>query len=107
MAEALQPWLQETWRAAATDLRLLHPNPLRLFVYRAYGELVASENYSQRGAAVVDRKDYGLILEAAKRGVVPMRWSLDSPAADGNGGKGRDDADWAGFAREVTESAGL
>ena len=58
------------------------------FVYRGYGELIATEHYQPVGARPsLIRKDYGLILEAAAEGLVPMPL--------------------AGFAREVSESAGL
>jgi len=43
------------------------------FVYHGYGELVASEHYQPVGARqALIRKDYGLILEAAAEGLVPM-----------------------------------
>jgi 3-hydroxyisobutyrate dehydrogenase-like beta-hydroxyacid dehydrogenase len=79
------------------------------FVYRAYGELVASEHYQPAGARPsLIRKDYGLILEAANEGLVPMPLaSLIHERLTATVAKGRDDADWAGFAREVSESAGL
>jgi 3-hydroxyisobutyrate dehydrogenase-like beta-hydroxyacid dehydrogenase len=79
------------------------------FVYRAYGELVASEHYQPAGARPsLIRKDYGLILEAANEGFVPMPLaSLIHERLTATVAKGRDDADWAGFAREVSESAGL
>src|SRR5437879_4193595 len=79
------------------------------FVYRAYGELVASEHYQPVGARPsLIRKDYGLILEAANEGLVPMPLAcLIHERLTATVAKGRDDADWAGFAREVSESAGL
>jgi 3-hydroxyisobutyrate dehydrogenase-like beta-hydroxyacid dehydrogenase len=79
------------------------------FVYRAYGELVATEHYQPVGAKPsLIRKDYGLILEAAAEGLVPMPLaSLIHQRLTATVAKGRDDADWAGFAREVSESAGL
>jgi 3-hydroxyisobutyrate dehydrogenase-like beta-hydroxyacid dehydrogenase len=79
------------------------------FVYRAYGELVAAEHYQPVGARPsLIRKDYGLILEAANEGLVPMPLaSLIHQRLTATVAKGRDDADWAGFAREVSESAGL
>jgi 3-hydroxyisobutyrate dehydrogenase-like beta-hydroxyacid dehydrogenase len=79
------------------------------FVYRAYGELVASENYQPAGARPsLIRKDYGLILDAASEGLVPMPLgSLIHQRLTATVAKGRDDADWAGFAREVSESAGV
>src|SRR4029077_20700525 len=78
-------------------------------VYRGYGELIASEHYQPVGARPsLIRKDFGLILEAADEGLVPMPLAAlihaRVPAAVA---KGRDDDDWAGFAREVSEGAGL
>jgi 3-hydroxyisobutyrate dehydrogenase-like beta-hydroxyacid dehydrogenase len=79
------------------------------FVYRGYGELIASEHYQPVGARPsLIRKDYGLILQAAAEGLVPMPLaSLIHERLTATVAKGRDDADWAGFAREVSESAGL
>jgi 3-hydroxyisobutyrate dehydrogenase-like beta-hydroxyacid dehydrogenase len=79
------------------------------FVYRDYGKLVASEKYEPIGARpALIRKDYGLILAAARDALVPMplaeliHYRLTATVA-----KGREDVDWAGFAREVSEAAGL
>jgi 3-hydroxyisobutyrate dehydrogenase-like beta-hydroxyacid dehydrogenase len=79
------------------------------FVYRGYGELIASENYRPVGAKPsLIRKDYGLILEAANEGLVPMPLAhLIHERLTATVAKGREDIDWAGFAREVSESAGL
>src|SRR5438132_2171934 len=79
------------------------------FVYRGYGELVASEHYQDVGARPsLIRNDYGLILQTADEGLVPMPLaSLIHERLTATVAKGRDDADWAGFAREVSESAGL
>src|SRR5947209_2753204 len=79
------------------------------FVYRAYGELVAAEHYQPVGARPsLIRKDYGLILEAANEGLVPMPLArLIHERLTATVAKGREDVDWAGFAREVSESAGL
>jgi 3-hydroxyisobutyrate dehydrogenase-like beta-hydroxyacid dehydrogenase len=79
------------------------------FVYRGYGELVASEHYQPVGARPsLIRKDYGLILEAAAEGLVPMPLaSLIHDRLTAMVAKGREDVDWAGFAREVSEGAGL
>jgi 3-hydroxyisobutyrate dehydrogenase-like beta-hydroxyacid dehydrogenase len=78
------------------------------FVYRAYGELVATEHYQPVGARpALIRKDYGLILEAAAEGLVPMPLaSLIHERLTATVAKGRD-VDWSGFAREVSEGAGL
>src|SRR5216683_6995878 len=74
------------------------------FVYRAYGELVASEHYQPVGARPsLIRKDYGLILEAANEGLVPMPLaSLIHERLTATLAKNRQDIDWAGFAREVS-----
>ena len=79
------------------------------FVYRGYGELVASEHYRPVGAKPsLIRKDYGLIREAAAEGLVPMPLAdLIHERLTAMVAKGREDVDWAGFAREVSESAGL
>src|SRR5436190_3777141 len=78
------------------------------FVYRGYGELIASEHYQPVGAwPSLIRKDYGLILEAAAEGLVPMPLAcLIHERLTATVAKGREDVDWAGFAREVSESAG-
>jgi 3-hydroxyisobutyrate dehydrogenase-like beta-hydroxyacid dehydrogenase len=77
--------------------------------YRGYGALVASERYLPVGARPsLIRKDYGLILQAADEGLVPMPLAhLIHDRLTATVAKGRDDADWAGFAREVSENAGL
>ena len=79
------------------------------FVYRGYGELVASEHYQPVGARPsLIRKDYGLILEAAAEGLVPMPLAgLIHARLTARVAKGGDDADWSSLAREVSESAGL
>jgi 3-hydroxyisobutyrate dehydrogenase-like beta-hydroxyacid dehydrogenase len=79
------------------------------FVYRGYGELIASEQYQPVGAPpALIRKDYGLILEAAAEGLVPMPLAcLIHDRLTAMVAKGRNDVDWAGFAHEVSENAGL
>ena len=79
------------------------------FVYRGYGELIASEHYQPVGARPsLIRKDFGLVLEAADEGLVPMPLArLVHERLTATVAKGRDGADWAGFAREVSESAGM
>jgi 3-hydroxyisobutyrate dehydrogenase-like beta-hydroxyacid dehydrogenase len=79
------------------------------FVYQAYGKLVASEHYLPVGARPsLIRKDFGLVLDAAKEGLVPMPLAnLIHDRLTATVAKGRDDIDWSGFAREVSESAGL
>jgi 3-hydroxyisobutyrate dehydrogenase-like beta-hydroxyacid dehydrogenase len=79
------------------------------FVYQQYGRLVASEQYEPVGAKPsLIRKDYTLIAQAAQDSLAPMPLAqliLDRLTA--TVAKGRDDVDWAGFAREVSEAAGL
>jgi hypothetical protein len=54
------------------------------------------------------RKDFGLILEAADEGLVPMPLAgLIHERLTATVAKSREDADWAGVAREISESAGL
>jgi 3-hydroxyisobutyrate dehydrogenase-like beta-hydroxyacid dehydrogenase len=79
------------------------------FVYRAYGQLVASEHYQPVGARPsLIRKDYGLVLDAAAEKLVPMPLaSLIHERLTARVAKGRDDLDWASFAREVSENAGM
>ena len=79
------------------------------FVYRGYGELIASEHYQPVGARPsLIRKDYGLIREAAAEGLVPMPLAdLIHERLTAIVAKGRDNVDWSGFAHEVSESAGL
>src|SRR4051794_19222556 len=79
------------------------------FVYRGYGELIASEHYQPVGAKPsLIRKDYGLVLDAAAEGLVPMPLAaLIHERLTATVAKGRNDVDWAGFAREVSESAGV
>jgi 3-hydroxyisobutyrate dehydrogenase-like beta-hydroxyacid dehydrogenase len=79
------------------------------FVYRGYGALIASEHYQPVGARpALIRKDYGLIIEAAAEGLVPMPLaSLIHERLTATVAKGRENVDWAGFAREVSASAGL
>jgi 3-hydroxyisobutyrate dehydrogenase-like beta-hydroxyacid dehydrogenase len=79
------------------------------FVYHSYGRLVADDRYDTVGARPsLIRKDYGLILQAAADSLVPMPLAqLIHDRLTATVAKGRDDRDWAGFAREVSESAGL
>jgi 3-hydroxyisobutyrate dehydrogenase-like beta-hydroxyacid dehydrogenase len=79
------------------------------FVYRGYGELVASEHYQPVGARpALIRKDFGLVLEAAAEGLVPMPLAnLIHDRLTATVARGGADIDWSGFAREVSESAGL
>src|SRR5947208_2978945 len=79
------------------------------FVYRGYGELIASEHYQPVGARPsLIRKDYRLILDTAAEGLIPMPLAnLIHERLTATVAKGREDVDWAGFAREISESAGL
>ena len=79
------------------------------FVYRDYGKLIASGQYQPLGARPsLIRNDYGLILDAANEGLLPMPLAnLIHQRLTATVAKGREDADWAGFAREVSESTGL
>jgi 3-hydroxyisobutyrate dehydrogenase-like beta-hydroxyacid dehydrogenase len=78
------------------------------FAYRGYGELIASENYQPIGARPsLIRKDFGLILDAAAQELVPMPLAaLIHERLTATVAKGRENADWAGFAREVSDAAG-
>jgi 3-hydroxyisobutyrate dehydrogenase-like beta-hydroxyacid dehydrogenase len=79
------------------------------FVYRGYGQLIASEHYQPVGAPpALIRKDYGLILDAAAEALVPMPLAgLIHERLTAMVAKGRNNVDWAGLAREVSENAGL
>jgi 3-hydroxyisobutyrate dehydrogenase-like beta-hydroxyacid dehydrogenase len=57
---------------------------------------------------VLIRKDYGLILDAAEEELVPKPLAgLIHERLTATVAKGRENADWAGFAREVSDAAGL
>ena len=78
-------------------------------VYKNYGKMIAAEDYQPVGAVPsLIRKDFGLVLDEARAQNVPMPLAglvhdrLTSMVA-----KDREDRDWAGFAGEVSESAGL
>jgi 3-hydroxyisobutyrate dehydrogenase-like beta-hydroxyacid dehydrogenase len=79
------------------------------FVYHDYGQLVAAEHYQPVGARPsLIRKDYGLVLDAAAEKLVPMPLAgLIHERLTARVAKGHDDLDWASFAREVSEHAGL
>ena len=79
------------------------------FVYQQYGRLVAAEKYEPVGARPsLIRKDYTLLAQAAQDSLVPMPLAqLIHDRLTATVAKGRDDVDWAGFAREVSEAAGL
>ncbi len=78
-------------------------------VYKNYGSKIASEEYQPIGAKPsLIRKDMGLVLAEAQAAQVPMPLAtLVYDRLTATVAKGRDDIDWSGFAREVSESAGL
>ena len=78
-------------------------------VYKNYGKMIAEEHYQPIGAIPsLIRKDFGLVLQEAKTSNVPMPLaSLVHDRLTAMVAKGREDRDWAGFAQEVSESAGL
>lgn len=78
-------------------------------VYQNYGKLIAAEHYQPIGAVPsLIRKDFGLLLQEAKTSQVPMPLAgLVHDRLTAMVAKGREDRDWAGFAQEVSESAGL
>jgi hypothetical protein len=70
--------------------------------------LVASEHNQPVGARPsLILKDYRLVLEAADDGLVPMPVAHFHERLTATVAKGRDHDDWAGFAREVSDSAGF
>jgi len=78
-------------------------------VYQNYGKLIAAEHYQPIGAVPsLIRKDFGLLLQEAKNSHVPMPLaSLVHDRLTAMVARGREDRDWAGFAQEVSDSAGL
>ncbi len=78
-------------------------------VYKNYGKLISEEHYQPIGAIPsLIRKDFGLILSEANSAAVPMPLaSLVHDRLTAMVAKGREDRDWAGFAEEISESAGL
>ena len=78
-------------------------------VYQNYGKLIAAEHYQPIGAVPsLIRKDFGLLLQEAKTSHVPMPLaSLVHDRLTAMVARGREDRDWAGFAQEVSDSAGL
>ncbi len=77
--------------------------------YKGYGAMIASGNYLPVGGRPsLLRKDFGLILDAARAAAAPMPIAaLVYDRLTATVAKGRDDIDWTGFSREVTEAAGL
>ena len=78
-------------------------------VYKNYGKLIAEEHYQPIGAVPsLIRKDFGLILHESKTVQAPMPLAgLVHDRLTAMVAKGREDRDWAGFAQEVSETAGL
>ena len=78
-------------------------------IYKNYGKMISEEVYQPIGAIPsLIRKDFGLILQESKNVSVPMPLaSLVHDRLTAMVAKGREDRDWAGFAEEVSESAGL
>ena len=78
-------------------------------VYQNYGKLIAAEHYQPIGAIPsLIRKDFGLLLQEANTSHVPMPLaSLVHDRLTAMVARGREDRDWAGFAQEVSDSAGL
>jgi len=78
-------------------------------VYKNYGKMISEEHYQPIGAVPsLIRKDFGLILQESKNVSVPMPLaSLVHDRLTALVAKGREDRDWAGFAEEISESAGL
>lgn len=77
--------------------------------YKNYGKMIADENYQPIGAIPsLIRKDFGLVLQEAKTSNVPMPLaSLVHDRLTAMVAKGHEDRDWAGFAGEISESAGF
>ena len=78
-------------------------------VYKNYGKMIAEEVYQPIGAVPsLIRKDFDLILQESKNAAVPMPLaSLVHDRLTALVAKGREDRDWAGFAEEISFSAGL
>jgi 3-hydroxyisobutyrate dehydrogenase-like beta-hydroxyacid dehydrogenase len=78
-------------------------------IYKNYGTLIAEQKYAPIGAPPsLIRKDLRLVREQADRVEVPMPLAdLVHQRLTALVAKGRDDRDWAGFAGEVSEAAGL
>lgn len=77
--------------------------------YQGYGAMIASGDFLPVGGRPsLLRKDFALILDAARAAAVPMPVAaLVYDRLTATVAKGRDDTDWTGFAREVREAAGL
>ncbi|MFD2574216.1 NAD(P)-dependent oxidoreductase [Spirosoma soli] len=78
-------------------------------VYKNYGKLVAEEVYQPVGATpALIRKDIRLLLDEAQKALVPMPFGqIVHQQLTATVAKGVKDIDWAGFAGEVSENAGV
>lgn len=78
-------------------------------VYKNYGKLIAEEHYQPVGAPPsLIRKDIRLVLDEAQRALVPMPFAnVVFQQMTAMVAKGHTDIDWAGFAGEVSENAGV
>lgn len=78
-------------------------------VYKNYGKLIADEVYQPVGAPPsLIRKDIRLVLEEAQKALVPMPFAnVVFQQMTAMVAKGKNDIDWAGFAGEVSENAGV
>ena len=77
--------------------------------YQNYGKMIASGEYQPVGATPsLIRKDFGLILAESQKSQAPMPLaSLIHDRLTTLVAKGKEDQDWAGFAGEISENAGL
>jgi 3-hydroxyisobutyrate dehydrogenase-like beta-hydroxyacid dehydrogenase len=78
-------------------------------VYKNYGKMIAEEVYEPVGAApALIRKDIRLVLDEAQKSLVPMPFAqIVHQQLTATVAKGVDNIDWAGFAGEVSENAGV
>ncbi|GAB3886957.1 NAD(P)-dependent oxidoreductase [Spirosoma agri] len=78
-------------------------------VYKNYGKLIADEVYQPVGASpALIRKDMRLLLDVAQKSLVPMPFGMVVfQQLTATVAKGVPDIDWAGFAGEVSENAGV
>ena len=78
-------------------------------VYKNYGKLVAEEVYQPVGATpALIRKDIRLLLDEAQKVLVPMPFGqIVHQQLTATVAKGIENIDWAGFAGEVSENAGV
>ncbi|UHG92748.1 NAD(P)-dependent oxidoreductase [Spirosoma oryzicola] len=78
-------------------------------VYKNYGKMIAEEAYQPVGASpALIRKDIRLVLDTAQQSMVPMPFGMVVfQQLTATVAKGIDNIDWAGFAGEVSENAGV